>query len=69
MSGLSQTCSGSSELLVWPRDLAETAGALLAAEASGDAVRVLSYLESVQEADGHWPQNMWLDGTSYWTGR
>jgi glucoamylase len=54
--------------LVWPRDLAETAGALLAAEASDDAVRVLSYLESVQEADGHWPQNMWLDGTSYWTG-
>jgi glucoamylase len=21
-----------------------------------------------QEADGHWPQNMWLDGTPYWTG-
>jgi len=21
-----------------------------------------------QEADGHWPQNMWLDGTPYWGG-
>ena len=21
-----------------------------------------------QEEDGHWPQNMWLDGTAYWGG-
>jgi glucoamylase len=21
-----------------------------------------------QDADGHWPQNMWLDGTPYWNG-
>jgi glucoamylase len=54
--------------LVWPRDLAETAGALLAAGAGDDAVRVLAYLRSVQESDGHWPQNMWLDGVSYWNG-
>ena len=31
--------------LVWPRDLVETAGALLAAGAVTDAVRVLRYLE------------------------
>lgn len=54
--------------LVWPRDLVETAGALLAADAHADAVRVLAYLQAVQEPDGHWPQNMWLDGTAYWNG-
>lgn len=54
--------------LVWPRDLVETAFGFLAAGASSDAVRVLRYLESTQEADGHWSQNMWLDGRSYWGG-
>jgi glucoamylase len=54
--------------LVWPRDLAESAGALLAAGAHSDACRVLHYLEVTQEADGHWPQNMWLDGRAYWGG-
>jgi glucoamylase len=29
---------------------------------------VLRYLESTQEADGHWAQNMWLDGRPYWNG-
>jgi glucoamylase len=23
---------------------------------------------TTQEADGHWPQNMWLDGNAYWHG-
>lgn len=54
--------------LVWPRDLVETASGFLAAGATGDAMRVLRYLETTQEADGHWPQNMWLDGRSYWGG-
>ncbi|HZQ20341.1 MAG TPA: glucan 1,4-alpha-glucosidase [Terriglobales bacterium] len=54
--------------LVWPRDLVETAGGFLAAGAIGDAVRVLHYLEATQEADGRWPQNMWLDGRPYWGG-
>ena len=54
--------------LVWPRDLVETAGGFLAAGAQGDAVRVLHYLEATQEADGRWPQNMWLDGQPYWNG-
>ncbi len=54
--------------LVWPRDLAEMAGGLLAAGAHEDARRVLSYLRVTQEADGHWPQNMWLDGRPYWSG-
>jgi glucoamylase len=54
--------------LVWPRDLVESAGALLAAGAVGDAVRVLRYLEATQEADGNWAQNLWLDGRPYWSG-
>ena len=54
--------------LVWPRDLVENAGGLLAGGADDDAVRVLHYLEATQEADGHWPQNMWLDGRPYWSG-
>jgi glucoamylase len=54
--------------LVWARDLVETAGGLLAAGAHEMALRVLRYLASTQESDGHWPQNMWLDGTPYWHG-
>jgi glucoamylase len=54
--------------LVWPRDLAETAGGLLAARAHDDIRRVLHYLQVTQEADGQWPQNMWLDGRPYWSG-
>jgi glucoamylase len=52
--------------LVWPRDLVETAGGLLAVGAHEDARRVLAYLRTTQEADGHWPQNTWLDGHAYW---
>jgi glucoamylase len=54
--------------LVWPRDLVEAAGGLLAAGAVEDVRRVLHYLCVTQDADGHWPQNMWLDGTAYWGG-
>jgi glucoamylase len=54
--------------LVWPRDLAETAGGLLAAGALEDVRRVLYYLQATQEVEGHWPQNMWLDGTPFWSG-
>lgn len=54
--------------LAWPRDLVESAGGLLAAGAGEDVVRVLGYLAVTQEADGHWAQNMWLDGTPYWGG-
>ena len=54
--------------LVWPRDLVETAGGLLAAGGREDACRVLHYLQATQEPDGHWPQNMWMDGAPYWNG-
>ena len=54
--------------LVWPRDLVESTGGLLAAGDATDARGALLYLMSTQDADGHWPQNMWLDGTPYWSG-
>jgi glucoamylase len=54
--------------LVWPRDLCESAGALLAIGAVREARNVLSYLIATQNADGHWNQNQWLGGTSHWLG-
>lgn len=54
--------------LVWPRDLVETAGSLLAAKANTEALSVLHFLQKTQLADGHWVQNMWLDGAPYWGG-
>jgi glucoamylase len=54
--------------LVWARDMVETAGGLLAAGAHEELRRVLAYLRGTQRPDGHWPQNMWLDGTPYWDG-
>jgi glucoamylase len=54
--------------LVWPRDLVQTAGGLLACGALNEVRRILRYLRAVQESDGSWPQNCWLDGTPYWRG-
>jgi glucoamylase len=54
--------------LAWPRDLVESAGGLLAVGSFPEVRRVLCYLQTTQEEDGHWGQNMWLDGTPYWSG-
>lgn len=54
--------------LVWPRDMVEAAGAFLAIGANDEARQALAYLEATQESDGHWPQNMWMDGMPYWGG-
>ena len=54
--------------LVWPRDLVETAGGFLAAGCFEEVKRILNYLATTQLEDGHWSQNMWLDGTPYWDG-
>ncbi|MBI3049295.1 MAG: glucan 1,4-alpha-glucosidase [Acidobacteria bacterium] len=52
--------------LVWPRDLYKTAMGFLAVDDAASALRILRYLERTQAADGHWPQNFWLDGTPCW---
>ena len=53
--------------LVWPRDLVESAGGLLAAGARPRRLRVLRYLRATQMAEGHWPQNMWVSSAQFWT--
>ena len=54
--------------LVWPRDLVECAGALLAVGADEEARDVLRYLIATQRDDGSWFQNQWLGGKPYWRG-
>jgi glucoamylase len=54
--------------LVWPRDLVNSAGALIALGHDVMSRRTLRFLLSTQEADGRWAQNLWLDGTPYWSG-
>ena len=53
--------------MVWTRDLIESIGGLMAVGAHDPARRVLTYLHATQEADGHWPQNMFVDGRAHWT--
>lgn len=54
--------------LIWPRDLVEIAGGLLAAGDTQGAREILFYLMCTQEADGHFAQCMWVEGTPYWVG-
>ena len=54
--------------LVWPRDMVETAGALLALGAEQEARDTLRYLCATQNEDGHWYQNQWLGGRPFWEG-
>ena len=54
--------------LVWPRDLVESAGALLALGADDEARDILRYLIATQHEDGHWYQNQWLGGKAFWQG-
>ena len=51
---------------VWARDAAQSALGLLACGVKEEVRQTLVYLQSVQEADGHWPQSMWVDGSAYW---
>lgn len=52
--------------LVWTRDLVETMGGLIAAGARDEARQALTFLGVTQHRDGHWPQNMRLDGRRVW---
>ncbi|MEJ2456127.1 MAG: glycoside hydrolase family 15 protein [Candidatus Thiodiazotropha sp.] len=54
--------------LVWPRDLVESATALLALGDEEEALNVLRYLIATQNVDGHWHQNQWLGGKVHWQG-
>lgn len=54
--------------LVWPRDLVECAGSLLAFGGESEARDTLRYLIATQNSKGHWHQNQWLGGHPSWTG-
>ncbi len=54
--------------LVWSRDMVQTALALLVCGDTEHALRALVYLACLQQVDGGFPQNSWLNGEPYWTG-
>lgn len=54
--------------LVWARDLVEASGGMIAADSKTDMLWIINYMMSIQEADGHWEQNTWLNGDPYWKG-
>ena len=54
--------------LVWPRDVVESAGGLLALGALPEARDILRYLIATQLASGNWSQNQWLGGKPFWQG-
>ena len=54
--------------LVWTRDLVQSATALLATGQTGTPLRALIWLAATQQPDGSFPQNSWLNGTTYWSG-
>jgi glucoamylase len=54
--------------LVWTRDLAQSATALLATGQTGTPLRALIWLAVIQRPDGSFPQNSWIDGRMYWSG-
>jgi len=53
---------------VWTRDMVNTATGFLAAGDKYTALRALIYLSTVQQPDGRFPQNFWIDGKAYWGG-
>ncbi|MBD3560902.1 hypothetical protein H6S82_18895 [Planktothrix sp. FACHB-1355] len=55
--------------LVWPRDLYKFASALIVAGDKDTAAKGLDWLFNVmQQPDGHFLQNAFVDGTPYWNG-
>jgi len=55
--------------LVWPRDLYKIASALIVAGDTATASKSLDWLlTTMQQPDGHFLQNAFVDGTPYWTG-
>ena len=54
--------------LVWPRDMVNSAEALLACGNTETPLRALIYLAAAQQPDGRFAQNFWIRGEPYWTG-
>jgi glucoamylase len=54
--------------LVWVRDMVQSAIALLATGQKHTPLRALIWLACLQDHDGGFPQNSWIDGSKYWQG-
>ncbi len=54
--------------LVWTRDLVQSATALLMTGQTSTPLRALIWLAAIQQPDGSFPQNSWINGTAYWSG-
>jgi len=54
--------------LVWPRDMCQSATALLAAGELDLPLRGLMFLETSQSPDGGFHQNFYINGIPYWDG-
>jgi glucoamylase len=54
--------------LCWTRDAVESAGAFIAMGDVESAKSAWNFLMATQQKDGHWAQNMWLDGRPHWSG-
>ncbi len=54
--------------LVWTRDMVQSAKALLATGQTRTPLRALIWLACIQQTDGGFPQNSWIDGRAYWRG-
>lgn len=54
--------------VIWTRDMVESVGGLLAIGVNEGLTTMLRLLKKTQQTDGHWPQNMWVDGTPFWNG-
>ncbi len=68
LTALEGHSTGAGYHLVWPRDLVESAMSFFILGQPAEALQVLSYLMATQQTDGHWFQNQWLGGRSYWEG-
>jgi len=54
--------------LVWPRDMSQSASALLAAGETDLPLRGLLFLAATQKPDGSWNQNFFISGKAHWLG-
>jgi len=54
--------------LVWPRDMSQSASALLAAGEIDLPLRGLLFLAATQQPDGSWNQNFYISGKGHWFG-
>ena len=53
--------------LVWTRDMVQSATALLATGQTATPLRALIWLAAIQNGDGKFPQNSWINGEAYWS--